>query len=111
MSVCLHTCFTFTSIKSHVCILQTVLSLFARNTHKVHVIADGVSSSNAFEIPIALERMRTEGAAIGTSESVAFQLMQDAASSDFKAFSRLIKDEKERTKAAGESLLQVKSAM
>ena len=55
--------------------------------------------------------MRTEGAAIGTSESVAFQLMQDAASSDFKAFSRLIKDEKERTKAAGESLLQVKSAM
>ncbi len=110
LSICiiyLHTLSPLTTIKSHVCILQTVLSLFARKAHKVHIIADGVSSSNAFEVPIALERMRTEGAVIGTSESVAFQLMRDAASSNFKAFSQFIKDEKERTKAAGEALLQV----
>ena len=50
--------------------------------------------------------MRSEGAIIGTSESIAFQLMGDASSSSFKAFSKFIKQVKESTKAAGETLLQ-----
>jgi hypothetical protein len=84
---------------------------------EVHVVADCVSSCNAFEVPIALERMRSSGAVIETSESIAFQLMRDASFDNFKAFSQLIKEEKENTKAVGETLLQgqttslVKSAM
>ncbi|KAF8974717.1 Isochorismatase-like protein [Flammula alnicola] len=93
-------------IESHVCVLQTVLSILSLETFTIHVIADGVSSCNAFEIPIALDRMRTEGARIGTSESVAFQLMGDASLPAFKAFSRFIKDEKESTKKVGQALLQ-----
>ena len=67
---------------------------------------DGVSSCNSFEIPIATERMRREGAIISTSESIAFQLISDAALPPFKPFSKLIKEEKDRTKIVGEALLQ-----
>lgn len=81
---------------------------------------DGVSSCNSFEIPIAIECMRTAGAIIGTSESIAFQLVGDASLPIFKPFSNLIKEEKDSTKKVGEALLQgqvasggvvVKSAM
>jgi len=49
--------------------------------------------------------MRQEGAIIGTSESIAFQLMGDAGLPAFKVFSKLIKEEKENTKNGGEVLL------
>ena len=42
--------------------------------YEVHVLADGVSSSNKEEIPIAFDRLRQAGVVIATSESVAFQL-------------------------------------
>lgn len=42
--------------------------------YDVHVLADGVSSSNKEEIPYAFDRMKQAGVMIGTSESVAFQL-------------------------------------
>ena len=50
--------------------------------------------------------MRTEGAIIGTSESIAFQLIGDAGLPIFKSFSKLIKEEKDSTKEVGEALLQ-----
>ncbi|KAG2013463.1 isochorismatase domain-containing protein [Coprinopsis cinerea AmutBmut pab1-1] len=91
-------------IESQVCVLQTALDLIASEKYTVHIVADGVSSCNAFEIPIALDRMRTEGAIIGTSESIAFQLMKDAAYPNFKAFSKIIKEEIASTKAVGQVL-------
>ncbi|KAF8803735.1 Isochorismatase hydrolase [Phlegmacium glaucopus] len=106
-------------IESHVCVLQTVLSLLSLQTCIPHIVIDGVSSCNSFEIPIAIERMRREGAVIGTSESIAFQLVGDASLPIFKPFSNLMKEEKDNTKKVGEALLQgqvanegvVKSAM
>jgi hypothetical protein len=92
--------------QTHVCVMQTVLSILSSGVHAPYVVADGVSSCNSFEIPIALDRMRTEGARIGTSESIAFQLMADASLPAFKAFSRFIKDEKDSTRRVGEALLQ-----
>lgn len=59
----------------HICVLISALDLLSLG-YDVHILADGVSSSNKEEIPLALERMRQAGACIGTSESVAFQLQR-----------------------------------
>ena len=92
----------------------------------MHLVADGVSSVNKEEIPIAFERLRQAGAAIGTSESIAFQLQRrfytylqstfidltnhsmfivDSAKPNFKLFANTIKEEKERTKGVLQTLL------
>lgn len=64
-------------IESHICVTQTTLDLL-REGHKVYVIADGVSSCNPQEIPIALQRLRSEGAVVTSSESFLYELMGDA---------------------------------
>lgn len=93
--------------QTHVCILQTALSLLSLPTpYTTYVVADGTSSSNSFEPPIAFARLRDAGAIVGTSESLAFELVGDAGRAEFKAFSRVVKEEKEGTKRAGDVLLK-----
>ncbi|KAF9452009.1 Isochorismatase hydrolase [Macrolepiota fuliginosa MF-IS2] len=97
-------------IESHVCVLQTTLSLLALSRVRSQPITpylplDGISSCNSFEIGVAIARMREAGATITTSESLAFELMRDAGLPNFKEFSKFIKEEKERTKTAGERLI------
>lgn len=64
-------------IESHICVTQTAMDALA-NGHKVYIISDGVSSCNGEEIPIALARLREEGAIITTSESFTYECMGDA---------------------------------
>lgn len=54
--------------------MQTALDLLSRG-YDVHVLADGVSSINKEEVPVALAEMRQAGARITTSEACSFQLM------------------------------------
>jgi len=56
--------------------MQTTLDLLSK-CYDVHVLADGVSSANKEEVPIALAEMRQAGARITTSEACSFQLMGD----------------------------------
>jgi nicotinamidase-related amidase len=64
-------------IESHICVTQTALDALS-DGHKVYVIADGVSSCNPQEIPIALARLRHAGAVVTTSESWLYECMGDA---------------------------------
>jgi hypothetical protein len=65
-------------IESHICVTQTALDVLAEG-HKVYVLADGVSSCNPQEVPLALARLRAAGAVITSSESFLYECMGDAA--------------------------------
>lgn len=67
-------------IETHICVLQTTLDLIA-NGHRVWIVQDGVSSCNAEERDVALQRLRQEGARVTTSESIIYEMMGDAADS------------------------------
>ncbi|KAI1881586.1 hypothetical protein JX265_000412 [Neoarthrinium moseri] len=91
-------------IESHICVTQTTLDLLA-NGHKVYVLADGVSSCNKEEIPIALDRLRREGAVVTTSESWLYECVGDAGISEFRDIVKLVKDTSSDTKTALGALL------
>lgn len=95
-------------IESHVCVTQTILDSIPLSKYKPIVVADAVSSCNAAEVPIALERLARAGAEVSTSESVLFQLMGDAAYPRFKEFSKLIKEYKDSTAKTFDVLLKAK---
>jgi hypothetical protein len=69
-------------IESHICVTQTTIDLLKAG-HKVYVIADGVSSCNKEEVPIALARLRHEGAIVTTSESFIYECMGDASTPEY----------------------------
>lgn len=90
-------------IESHICVTQTALDLL-RAGHRVHVLADGVSSCNREEVPLALARLRAEGAVVTSSESWLYEVMGDAAVPEFRAIVGLVKDTSTDTAAVLRSL-------
>ena len=84
-------------IESHICVTQTTLDLL-KDGHKVYIIADGVSSCNAQEVPIALARLRAEGAVVTSSESWLYECMGDAGIKEFKGIAGVVKEYSGATK-------------
>ncbi|MCJ1413398.1 hypothetical protein MMC19_007503 [Ptychographa xylographoides] len=93
-------------IEAHICVMQTTLDLLAHG-HKVYVLADGVSSCNREEVPVALRRLAREGAVVTTSESFLYECMGDAGIAEFKAMSGLVKESKDSTREAMQTLCKI----
>ncbi|KAL1655803.1 hypothetical protein SLS61_001827 [Didymella pomorum] len=93
-------------IESHICVTQTTIDLL-RAGHKVYVIADGVSSCNKEEVPIALARLRHEGAVVTTSESFIYEAVGDACTPEFKQIIKVVKDSSTSTKESLQTLCKI----
>lgn len=81
-------------IESHVCVLQTALDFSAEErtgAFEVFVVADAVASRKPESRTLALERMRTGGVHVVTTEMVIFEWLGQAGTADFKAMMPLIK--------------------
>ncbi|CAN8096276.1 unnamed protein product [Discula destructiva] len=93
-------------IEAHICITQTALDARAAG-HAVYVLADGVSSCNREEVPVALARLRAEGVVVTTSESWLYEVVGDASADEFRGVIKLVKETAQDTKTALRALAPV----
>jgi nicotinamidase-related amidase len=71
-------------LESHICVMQTALAAL-RQGYLVHVASDAVSSRTEWNWKIGLERMRSAGAVISSTEMMIYELMRSSSSPAFKA--------------------------
>ncbi|MEW6713503.1 MAG: hydrolase [Nitrospirota bacterium] len=78
-----------TGMETHVCVLQTCLSLLKK--YSVHLVSDAVCSRKKDDYLTGRELMRDAGAVITCTETVLFQLLEKAGTPKFKAIVKRIK--------------------
>jgi nicotinamidase-related amidase len=78
-------------IETHICILQTVLDLL-NNHYRVLLVRDSTSSHAPIDRETAIERMRSSGAMIGTTEAVIYELTQKAGTEEFRKILEIVKE-------------------
>ncbi len=79
-----------TGLETHVCIFHTAV-LGLRKGYRVHVAADAVCSRDRFNWEIGLRRMEKAGAVISSTEMVIFELLNRAATPEFRQALPIIK--------------------
>jgi len=79
-----------TGIESHICVLQTSLSLLASGL-KVVIASDGVASRRKQDYKSALRILSDAGAIVYPTETIAFMLLEKAGTPEFKKLSPLFK--------------------
>ncbi len=77
-------------METHVCVLQTVLSLL-KEGYAVHLVADAVCSRDRKNKKIALDLMANAGAVVTCTETVLFQVLKKAGTDEFRTISRMIR--------------------
>ncbi|MBN2056984.1 isochorismatase family protein, partial [bacterium] len=80
-----------TGMETHVCVLQTTADLIAAG-FSVHVPSDVVVSRFKDDWQCGLDAMRQAGAIITGCEAAMFQLFREAGTSEFRYFSKLLKE-------------------
>lgn len=70
-------------IESHVCVLQTCLSLQAMG-HQVFVVEDACSSRSALDLDVAMRRLSAAGISVVTTEMVLFEWLGRADDAQFR---------------------------
>lgn len=79
-----------TGIETHVCVLQTANDLIQKG-YTVHAVADAICSRRKLDWEIGLGWMEKRGAMISTTEIIAFQLLKEAGTEEFRRLSKLLK--------------------
>jgi nicotinamidase-related amidase len=79
-----------TGTETHVCVLQSALGLLAAG-FSVFLVADAASSRTPYSRQAAIDRMRSAGVQIATTEMVLFEWLHRAATDEFRAMLPLIK--------------------
>jgi isochorismate hydrolase len=77
-------------IETHVCILQTADDLLQVG-FEVHAVADAICSQRKLDWEVGLRWMERKGAMISTTEIIAFQLLKEAGTEEFRALSKWLK--------------------
>ena len=77
-------------IETHVCVQQTALDLLD-DGYEVQILADAVSSRAPESRDVALERMRSAGVVITTTEAALFEILRRAGGPVFKQLLNLVK--------------------
>lgn len=77
-------------IEAHICVLQTIIDLKAKGFQPV-LVTDCISSRSESDKEAALIRARDEGAILTTSESLLFELLEEAGTDTSKKIQRLVK--------------------
>lgn len=80
-----------TGMETHICVTQTVLALID-DGREPFVVADACCSRRPSDHETALARMRAEGAVVTTAESVMYEAVGEAATDEFRALLRIVKD-------------------
>lgn len=78
-------------IEAHICVLQTVLDLLKHRYH-VLLVRDATSSHAAIDRETAIERMRSAGAIIATTEAVIYELTEKAGTEEFRKILEILKE-------------------
>lgn len=79
-----------TGVETHICILQTCLSLLEAG-YAVHVPQDAVDSRTEENWQVGIELMREAGAVITSAETAIFQVLGKAGTPEFKEMLGIIK--------------------
>ena len=78
-------------METHICVTQTALAL-AEEGYVVHVAADGCCSRDVAMHELALDRIRTAGVIVTSSESVMYEAVGRAGTSEFKNLLSIVKE-------------------
>ncbi|MCX8026811.1 MAG: hydrolase [Thermodesulfovibrionales bacterium] len=79
-----------TGMETHICVLQTTLSLLQMGYH-CHLVNDAVCSRTKQNWKTGISLMSDAGAVITSTETVLFQILKQAGTEEFKTISRRIK--------------------
>jgi nicotinamidase-related amidase len=78
-------------METHICVTQTALAL-AKKTYPVHVVADACCSRRDADHCVALDRLRTAGIVVTTSESVMYEAVSKAGTDEFRELLAIVKE-------------------
>jgi len=77
-------------MEAHICIAQTALAAL-REGYIVHVASDAVSSRTEWNRNVGLERMRSAGAVISSTEMIIYELLASSGTPAFKDMLKYLK--------------------